>query len=55
MVSIYCKNPEQVTKNSLLTFVGVVSRDSSELAALTLDALSQVNLPVGDVVYSDFI
>ena len=36
MVSIYFKNHEKVTEdNSLLTFVGFVCRESSELAALT--------------------
>lgn len=55
MLSIYFNNPEQVPTDSLLTFVGVVCGDSSELAALTLDGLTQISLPKGNAVYSDFI
>ena len=55
MVSIYFNNPNKVPTDSLLTFVGVVCRDSSEVAALTLDGLTLVVLPKGDAVYSDFI
>ena len=54
MVSIYFNNPEQVPTDSLLTFVGVVLKDSAEISALSLDGLTRVTLPEGYAVYSDF-
>ena len=55
IVSIYFNNPKQVPTDSLLTFIGVVFKDSSELAALSLDGLTQISLPKGDTIYLDFI
>ena len=55
ILSIYLKNPEQLTKNSLFIFVGVVCWESFVLAVITFEGLTKVNLPKGDAVYSDFI
>ena len=54
MVSIYFNNPNQVPEDSLMTFVGVVLRDSTEIEALTKEGLTRITLPEGDAVYSDF-
>ena len=55
MVSIYYNNPNDVPEDSLLTFVGVVCRDSLEIEALNLEGISHITLPEGDAVYSDFV
>lgn len=54
MVSIYFNNPNQVPEDSLMTFVSVVLRDSTEIEALTKEGLTRITLPEGDAVYSDF-
>ena len=54
MVSIYLNNPEQVPTDSLLTFVGVVLRDSAEISALSISGLTRITLPEGEAVFSDF-
>ena len=55
MVSIYFNKPNDVPKDSLLTFVGVVCRDSLEIEALNLEGITHITLPECDAVYSDFV
>ena len=55
MVSIYFNNPNDVPEDSLLTFVGVVCRDSLEIEVLNLEGISHITLTEGDAVYSDFV
>ena len=55
MLSIYFKNPEQLTKNSLFIFVCVVCWESFVLAVITFEGLIKVNLPKGNAAYSEFI